>query len=57
MVGLAVRGHSDETIGDALGAARSTAAGHLASAMRKLRIARRVDLVRVLGPWFPGPRP
>ncbi len=53
VVGLAVRGCSDKLIGYTLGIARSTAAGHLASAMKKLQIARRVDLVRYLGPRFP----
>ena len=54
VVALAVRGYSDKLIGYTLGIARSTAAGHLARAMRKLRIAKRVDLVRILGPSYPA---
>jgi len=52
---LAIRGYADKLIAYHLGIASGTVSGHLASAMRKLGVQRRTDLVRLLGPLFPGP--
>ncbi len=54
VVALAIRGYADKLIAYHLGIASSTVATHLASAMRKLGVRRRTDLVRLLGPLFPG---
>jgi DNA-binding CsgD family transcriptional regulator len=49
VTGLAVRGYSDKLIAYHLGVAESTASVQLASALRKLGIRSRVELVRTLG--------
>lgn len=49
VTGLAVRGYSDKLIAYHLGVAESTASMQLASALRKLKLTSRVELVRTLG--------
>ena len=56
VVALAIRGYADKLIGYHLGIAPGTVSTHLASAMGKLGVERRVNLVRLLGPLFPGGR-
>lgn len=49
VTGLAVRGYSDKLIAYHLGIAESTASVQLASALRKLSLSSRIELVRTLG--------
>jgi DNA-binding CsgD family transcriptional regulator len=53
VVGLAVRGYADKLIAYHLGLAEGTASSHLGSALRKLGISNRVELVRQLGTRYP----
>ncbi len=53
VVGLAVRGYADKLIAYHLGLAEGTVSSHLGSALRKLGIASRIDLVRQLGTRYP----
>jgi DNA-binding CsgD family transcriptional regulator len=53
VVGLAVRGYADKLIAYHLGLAEGTASSHLGSALRKLGISSRVELVRQLGTRYP----
>lgn len=50
IVALAAKGHSDKLIAYHLGIADGTVSAHLSHALRKLKIAGRVELVRKLGP-------
>jgi len=49
---LAALGHSNKLVGYARGVGASTAATHLAKAMRKLHVRSRNELQRLLGPWL-----
>jgi DNA-binding CsgD family transcriptional regulator len=53
VVGLAVRGYADKLIAYHLGVAEGTVSSQLSRAMRKLGVTSRVELVRVLGPFYP----
>ncbi len=53
VVGLAVRGYADKLIAYHLGLAEGTASSHLGSALRKLGISSRIELVRQLGTRYP----
>ena len=53
VVGLAVRGYADKLIAYHLGISEGTASSHLSSAMHKLGLSSRVELVRVLGRRYP----
>lgn len=57
VVGLAVRGYTDKLIAYHLGTAEGTTSSHLTSALRKLGIANRVELVRRLGTRYPQAGP
>jgi DNA-binding CsgD family transcriptional regulator len=55
VAGWAALGHSNKLIAYELGVSLSTVAGHLDSALRKLRLRRTVDLARVFPDALPEP--
>lgn len=57
VVGLALRGYADSLIAYHLGLPQGTVSSHLSAAMRKLAVADRAELVRLLGRHLPAEAP